>query len=90
MNPTQQNELENIIAKNYNNMTGLIIFKDNQLLYENYFQHCHAQSSIHIYSVTKSIISILIGIAIDQGYIQSVHQPLSDFFPPTFLTTNNH
>ena len=34
-----------------------------------------------IYSCTKSVISILIGIAIDQGYIDSVEQPVVDFFP---------
>jgi CubicO group peptidase (beta-lactamase class C family) len=34
-----------------------------------------------INSCTKSIVSALIGIAIDQGYIESVQQPVLDFFP---------
>jgi CubicO group peptidase (beta-lactamase class C family) len=34
-----------------------------------------------IHSCTKSIISALIGIAIDQGYIESVQQPVQDLFP---------
>lgn len=34
-----------------------------------------------MFSVTKSILSILIGIAIDKGYIKSIHQPILDFFP---------
>ena len=34
-----------------------------------------------IYSCTKSISSTLIGIAIDKGYIQPVHQPMLGFFP---------
>jgi CubicO group peptidase (beta-lactamase class C family) len=34
-----------------------------------------------IYSCTKSVISALIGIAIDKGYIEGVDQPLLDFFP---------
>ena len=34
-------------------------------------------------SVTKSITSLLIGIAIDQGYIDSVHQPVTDLLPAT-------
>lgn len=34
-----------------------------------------------INSVTKSVISILIGIAIDKGFLKGVTQPISDFFP---------
>jgi len=34
-----------------------------------------------IYSCTKSVISALVGIAIDKGYIESVDQPVLDFFP---------
>ena len=37
--------------------------------------------NVHIASVTKSIISILIGIAIDKGLIKSVNQKVLDFFP---------
>lgn len=41
----------------------------------------YSQSRIHIYSVTKSVLSILIGIAADKGYIQSTDQKVLDFFP---------
>jgi len=34
-----------------------------------------------IYSCTKSVVSALVGIAIDKGYIESVDQPILDFFP---------
>jgi CubicO group peptidase (beta-lactamase class C family) len=34
-----------------------------------------------IYSCTKSVVSILIGIAINQGHIEGVEQPVQDFFP---------
>jgi len=34
-----------------------------------------------INSCTKSVVSALIGIAIDKGYIERVEQPLLDFFP---------
>ena len=35
----------------------------------------------NIYSCSKSVTSALVGIAIDQGYIKGVHEPLLDFFP---------
>ena len=34
-----------------------------------------------IYSCTKSVVSALVGIAIDEGYIEGVDQPVLDFFP---------
>ena len=44
---------------------GRAVLKDGKLEYENYFNGCNSSSTIHIYSVTKSIISVLIGIAIE-------------------------
>ena len=35
----------------------------------------------HIYSCSKSIMSLIVGIAIDKGYIKSVNEPVLDFFP---------
>ncbi|RUS47043.1 class C beta-lactamase-related serine hydrolase [Cohnella sp. AR92] len=36
---------------------------------------------MHIASVTKSVVSALIGIAVDKGYIGSIDQKVLDFFP---------
>jgi len=40
-----------------------------------------ANTAFHVFSVTKSIISALIGIAIDKGYLRSLDQKVLDFFP---------
>lgn len=53
---------------------------NDKILYENYFNGCDRNSHIHVYSVTKSIVSILVGIAIDKGYIKSIEQNISDFY----------
>ena len=74
-------ELEKKINNDYSNIAGVVVLKDGKALYENYFNECTAASRIHVYSVTKSIISILIGIAIDKGYIKSINQKILDFFP---------
>lgn len=73
--------LEKIINSSYNNTVGIIVLKNGNTLYEKYFNECTATSPIHVFSVTKSIISILIGIAIDKGYIKSINQKVLDFFP---------
>ena len=74
-------KLENKINNDYKNIVGITVLKDGKLEYENYFNGCNSSSTIHIYSVTKSIISVLIGIAIDKGYIKSIDQKILDFFP---------
>lgn len=73
--------LEKKINDDYRNIAGMVVLKDGKTLYEIYFNECTATSRIHVYSVTKSIISILIGIAIDKGYIKSIDQKVLDFFP---------
>lgn len=81
MNPKQAAALEQQINRKYSNTAGIIVLKDGLTRYEHYFNGCHAASRIHVYSVTKSIVSTLIGIALDKGYIQSIHQKVLDFFP---------
>lgn len=81
MNQRKRIGLEKIINSSYNNTAGIIVLKDGKTLYENYYNGYTAANNLHIFSVTKSIISILIGIAIDKGYIKSINQKVLDFFP---------
>jgi CubicO group peptidase (beta-lactamase class C family) len=41
----------------------------------------NSTSKHNIFSCTKSVVSALIGIAIDQGYIEGLQQPVLSFFP---------
>ena len=81
MNEEKVTKLENKINNDYSNITGVVVLKDGNIQYENYFNECSETSKVHVYSVTKSIVSILIGIAIDKGYIKSIDQKVLDFFP---------
>ncbi|MEM7114061.1 MAG: serine hydrolase domain-containing protein [Chloroflexota bacterium] len=61
--------------------TAFIVIQDDQLLYEGYFNG-YAQADInHAYSATKSFLSALIGIAIDEGHIASVTDPVTNYIP---------
>jgi CubicO group peptidase (beta-lactamase class C family) len=58
---------------------ALLIYHKKALVLEHYFpgyskQHLTSTASMH-----KSVLALLIGIAIDQGFIKSVDQPASDF-----------
>lgn len=81
MNQEKITELEDIMCSNYNNTAGIVVVKDGKTVYENYYNDCTPANRVHVYSVTKSIISILIGIALDKGYVQTIDQKVLDFFP---------
>ena len=75
----------------------MLIFKDGKLVFEEYFKghkfkydttNHHGElvtwdgTMLHnIMSVTKSITSACIGIAVDHGFIESVHQSIFDYLP---------
>ena len=66
-------------ALEYYETDGLIVLKNNNLLYENYW-HGNTQTSKHIsWSVAKSFLSALIGIAVDQGLIDSINDPVTKY-----------
>lgn len=73
--------MENIVAADYNNMTGIVIMKNGKTVYENYFNDYTEANRIHVFSVTKSILSILFGIALDKGYIDSIDRKVLEFYP---------
>ncbi len=60
---------------------ALILVKDGKLLHEEYF-HGHTDEMISgSFSMAKSVVALLVGAAIDDGFIEDVHQPISDFIP---------
>ena len=81
MKQEQIKRMEDAIATDYKNMVGMVIVKDGEKVYENYYNGCNAESRIHVFSVTKSVISILIGIAQDKGLIKSIDDKVLDYYP---------
>lgn len=72
-------EFDKAIKKD--NINSVLIQKNNTVIYE-YFRNSKMKEKQHkIYSVTKSILSALIGIAIDKGYIDDVNSPIIHYFP---------
>ncbi|WP_368901992.1 serine hydrolase domain-containing protein [Oceanobacillus oncorhynchi] len=58
-----------------------LIQHNEKLVFEYYRNKKMKERQHKIYSVTKSILSALVGIAIDQGYISHVNTPVSRYFP---------
>jgi len=81
MDATKFTQLEQMINSQYRNINGIVIVKKGYIVFERYYNGCNALDTQHVASVTKSFISALIGIAIDDGHIKSVDQKVLDFFP---------
>lgn len=67
------------------NTIAFLIIKDDTLVYEKYF-YGYTEASISMaFSVTKALFSALIGLAIGDGYVRSLEQPVTDFIPELAL-----
>ena len=60
---------------------SILIVRNGYMVLDTYFWPFSKKDKHIIHSCTKSIMSALIGIAIDKGFIQNVNQPIKDFFP---------
>jgi CubicO group peptidase (beta-lactamase class C family) len=61
--------------------TGFLVVKDGQIVFERYMQGADETARFTSWSVAKSFVSTLVGLAIDDGLIRSVDDPISDYIP---------
>lgn len=71
--------LETYLAKT--NTTAFIVLRGDQMLYEAYFNGSDRESIQTSFSAAKSFTSTLIGIAIEEGLIRSLDDPITDYLP---------
>ena len=60
---------------------SLLVVRQGRLVVERYFNQTSEKDAWNVKSASKSMISALIGVALEQGYIRSLDQPAIDFFP---------
>ncbi len=60
---------------------AFLIIRNDTILYERYFHGYKRGDISQIFSASKSITSLLMGIAIDEGYISSVNDPVTKYIP---------
>lgn len=81
MDTEKLSKLDPKIKSEYSNINGIVVVKNGYIAFERYYHSYGPNDTHHVASVTKSIMSALIGIAIDTGYIEHVDQKVLDFFP---------
>ncbi len=60
---------------------ALIIIRNDSILYEQYLPEKYEEDVVTSFSISKAILSTLVGIAISEGHIQNIQQPVTDFLP---------
>ncbi len=61
--------------------SAFIVIKGDAILYENYFNGYQRDSIVTSFSVAKSITSLLVGMAIDDGAIGGLEEPVTRYIP---------
>jgi CubicO group peptidase (beta-lactamase class C family) len=67
-------------AQSMPRLHSLLISHRGDIMLERYFNGTAANDIANVKSVSKSLISALVGIAIERGYIQSVREPIAQYF----------
>jgi len=61
--------------------TGFLVMHDDRILIERY-AHGHSATTRHIaWSVSKSVLSALFGVAVEEGHIRSIEEPVTAYLP---------
>jgi CubicO group peptidase (beta-lactamase class C family) len=63
------------------NTTSFIVIENGAVIYERYLNDYKRDSIVTSFSMAKSVTSALVGIAIDEGYISSIDDPIIDYLP---------
>ena len=60
---------------------AFLVIQDGKLLYEQYWKGHNEGAYSASFSMAKGIVSLLVGIALEEGIIQSLDQAVADFIP---------
>jgi CubicO group peptidase (beta-lactamase class C family) len=73
---------EDLLSKMKAIETGsFIVIRNDSILHEQYLGEFSSSSYTNSFSMAKTVVSVLVGCAIQDGKIKSVDQPVSDFIP---------
>ncbi len=65
-------------------LSSLIVWQGGAIAAEEYFGRMRADRQVNIKSASKTILSALVGIALDEGYLESLDQRLPELLPDDF------
>jgi CubicO group peptidase (beta-lactamase class C family) len=63
---------------------SIMIEREGEIIHQDFRGRMNPNRATNIKSASKSILSLLIGIAIEEGYIERIHEPIGSYFPEFF------
>jgi CubicO group peptidase (beta-lactamase class C family) len=73
------NDLDQFLIKHKS--LAFLILRNDSIIYEKYFKGYNRNSVIPSFSISKSFVSAMVGIALSEGKIHDIHQPVTDYLP---------
>lgn len=80
INPDIEKELDSALNYQLGTINSIVVAKDDAIVYERYLNGTVKDEPANVSTIAVSIMSALIGIAIDKGFIQGEEQSIADFF----------
>jgi len=84
MDPARLAEIGDFIRQTRPGCKSLLVVRHGMLVYEEYFHGERKENISNVYSVTKSVTSAMMGIALDEAKIEGVDIRVAGFFPEYF------
>ena len=81
LDTSEVNDLMDFVKSEGSNTQAAILIRGSSIIAEYYADKSDKDSIVTSWSVAKSFTSTLIGIAIDEGYINSIEDPITDYLP---------
>lgn len=69
---------------------AFLLIKDQKIIYEHYWDGYGTESLSNSFSMAKSVVGLLIGAAIDDGFIDNVDEPIAEYIAEFNSSTNDH
>ncbi len=60
---------------------AFIIIKDDKVIYENYCSGFNRSSQFQLFSISKSITTAMVGIALEEQYLENINDPVTKYLP---------
>lgn len=79
-----ENRIETSSIPSFRNLESFIVWQAGSYKHINYYNGVSGETLHQVQSQTKSIVSLLMGIAIDNGFVKDEGEPVSAFFPEYF------
>ena len=78
-NPVVEGSFERFLADT--GTQAFIVIQDDTVRYERYFNGAARESIVTSFSMAKSFASTLVGVAVADGFIRSIQDPITDYLP---------